>query len=121
MVRLRHSFFGELLPVLRFCLLQCVLMWDTAWWKDLLTTDWVVRVGYDETFSEFYNLMATEAQLPVIIAFSFGDSGRELERLSDEDTVLLALQSLQTTLPEGQFYLLAPLLPCPGSYQVGRY
>lgn len=85
-------------------------MWDTAWWEDHWTTDWIIRVAGSDGFTEFYNLMATDAKLPIIIAFSYGEYARESEKLSDCNIADRAMTAMATALPPGQ---LQPRNPRP--------
>ncbi|KAG2425434.1 hypothetical protein HXX76_013645 [Chlamydomonas incerta] len=86
---------------------KVVLAWAPAdmWWADLIDTPWVTlrgAAGPPGVFSEFYNLAATPAKLPVLICFNGGNPARELAALSDADVVARALAPLRALLPAAQ-------------------
>ncbi|GFR49984.1 hypothetical protein Agub_g12127, partial [Astrephomene gubernaculifera] len=84
---------------------KVILVWnDNSWWRSLITTPWLTM--RNETllgaFSEYYNLAATPAKLPVIICFNGASFARSIEPLSDSETVKRALAPLQRLLPAGK-------------------
>ncbi|KAG2424752.1 hypothetical protein HYH02_015134 [Chlamydomonas schloesseri] len=83
---------------------KVVLAWQPGdmWWRDIITTPWVTVRNTDTTpgvFSEYYNLAATPAKLPVLICFNGGSPARALAALSDAEVVARALAPLRKLLP----------------------
>lgn len=103
------------------------MVWDSAWWANLLEEPWLYR-GIDNRnppWSEFYNMYSTPAKLPILvrrpcqtrrdcmitssdgilcwvqIGFNSGSSARTSELGSDEEIKAEAMAALASILPKG--------------------
>ncbi|KXZ50742.1 hypothetical protein GPECTOR_15g427 [Gonium pectorale] len=99
---------------------KVILVWpDASWWEELITTPWVAirNPAQPGAFSEYYNLAATPAELPVLICFNGGSIARNVEAsMNDSAIVSRALAPLQRLLaPSGR------RLPPPAQALVTRW
>uniref|UniRef100_A0A7S1SIM3 Amine oxidase domain-containing protein n=1 Tax=Tetraselmis chuii TaxID=63592 RepID=A0A7S1SIM3_9CHLO len=96
---------------------KVILVWRTAWWAEFVSTEWVVRGVPDElpSFDTFYNLAATPAQLPILVAFNAGSVAERLEEMSDDEIRDEALAALATIAPAGVS------VPAPAEVMVTRW
>ncbi|GIL66506.1 hypothetical protein Vafri_19971 [Volvox africanus] len=81
---------------------KVIMVWpNSSWWSNIATQPWLTLRNSTSlgSFSEYYNLAATGAKLPVLICFNAGSFAKAVESLSDAATVASALAPLQRLLP----------------------
>lgn len=90
---------------------KCYLRFEKVFWP--AQADWLEHIPATVPAWTQWVSLVRAASLPVLLGFNAGQTGREMEGLSDAETVASAMQTLRTLFGQG--------IPEPLDYQVTRW